>query len=336
MSILSKILVSVVLAGGGYLIAGAALAISQTPVAPEPTGGKGLDFSETKNVAEDGIPVMQTFQARDGVQLPYRRWSSEKGAPALILVHGSSWHGRQFWELAPALAAKGYDVIVPDMRGHGENPVKRGDVEHVGQYEEDIADLIEEIGLKQAGSKVILGGHSSGGGFVVRFAGGPYGKLADGYLLMAPYLGYNAPTARPQSGGWAHSATRRIIGLSMLNNVGVTQLNHLPVVAFAMPEFVRKGPLGHTVTDVYSYRLLTGFSPRRDFAADLKAMVQPVLLVAGAKDEAFFADLYEPTISAQTASGEYHLLDGENHLGMVDNAQTPELIGGWMEKHFPR
>lgn len=336
MSILSNILVGAVLAGGGYLIAGAALAISQSPVAPEPKGGKGLDFSEAKRVSEDGIPAMQTFRARDGVNLPYRRWPTTKGAQALILVHGSSWHGRQFWELAPALAAKGYDVIVPDMRGHGENPVKRGDTDHIGQYEEDIADLIENLGLKQAGSKIIIGGHSAGGGFVLRFAGGKYSELADGYLLLAPFLGHNAPTVRQNAGGWAHTAVRRLIGLSMLNKVGVTQLNHLPVLAFSVPEFVRKGPLGHTVTDKYSYRLLASYSPHLDFNADLKAMTKPVLLVSGANDEAFLADLYEPTISAQTSSGEYHLLDGVNHLGVIDNAQTPELIGNWVEKHFSR
>lgn len=329
-------MVSAVLAGGGYLIAGAALAISQSPTAPKLAAGAGLDFSGTKQVSENNIPAMETFPARDGEELPYRRWTGAKGAPAIILVHGSSWHGRQFWELARSLSAKGYDVIIPDMRGHGENPARRGDVDHIGQYEEDTADLIAHLGLRKDGGKVVLGGHSSGGGFVVRFAGGHYGQLADGYILLAPYLGYNAPTVRPKSGGWAHVATRRIIGLSMLNAIGVIQLNHLPVIIFAVPDIVRNGPLGHTVTEKYSYQLLTSYSPRRDFTADLKAMTQPVLLVAGENDEAFIAELYQPTISAVTASGEYHLLNGESHLGVVDNAKTDELIANWVEAKFSR
>ena len=46
---------------------------------------------------------------------------------------------------------------------------------------------------------LIMGGHSSGGGLAIRFAGSQYGQKANAYLLMSPFLKYNAPTTRLNS-----------------------------------------------------------------------------------------------------------------------------------------
>ena len=87
--------------------------------------------------------------------------------------------------------------------------------------------------------------------------GGRHGGLAEAYLLLAPYLKYNAPTMRNNSGGWASPYVGRIIGLSMLNNLGFHALDDLPVIEFNMPRQVRDG----TETLVYTQRLNTGLAP---------------------------------------------------------------------------
>lgn len=301
-------------------IALALVASSEPPAAPErqTTGSGGLDFATALAQDLSDLPQASSFEARDGTALPYRRYP---GAPGryVVLIHGSAWHGMQFHAMAKRLAAAGLGtVIVPDMRGHGEAPARRGDIDHVGQLEEDIADLIVALRDEAGGrTQIVLGGHSSGGGFVIRFAGGTYGDMVDAFVLMAPFLKHDAPTTRPDSGGWAQPATRRIIGLTLLNAVGVTALNHLPVISFAMPKTVLDGPLGHTATTTYSHALNTSYAPRSDYAADLKAMTLPFLLIAGAEDEAFFADRYEPTIAPHAPGGTYVILPGIGHLGLV-------------------
>ncbi|MGC8203475.1 alpha/beta hydrolase [Aliiroseovarius sp. PTFE2010] len=163
----------------------------------------------------DASPTVQapdhSYTARDGSTLPYRWFPTDNpAAPTLILLHGSAWHSAQFIALATRLAQDGSaNVAAPDLRGDGFDPKRRGDVDHLGQLEEDIADLIAHLAPK---GPVILGGHSSGGGLAVRFAGGPFGHLANGFVLIAPFLKYNAPTQRPNSGGWAQPLTRRLIG----------------------------------------------------------------------------------------------------------------------------
>ncbi|MCX7559525.1 alpha/beta fold hydrolase [Sulfitobacter sp. F26204] len=301
------------------------LILSQRPKEIPP--GDGLDFSQTlENERQVPKPLTQVAM-RDGFPLQVRRYDSiAPDAPLLVLVHGSGWHGLHFDGLARSLTAVA-DVIAPDLRGHGPKPGQRGDIEYINQLEDDLADLIKATA--KPGQKVVLGGHSSGGGLVLRFAGGAHGGMLDGALLLAPFLKYNAPTTRQNSGGWTNVLTRRIIGLSMLNSFGITALNHLTVIQLRMPQAVLDGPLGDTATTTYSYRLNTGFAPHGDYLRDVAALPRFTLIV-GAQDEAFDAALYEPTMGAVTDKGTYVIVDGVKHLDIVDAVQTRETIESYL------
>ncbi|MDQ7071415.1 MAG: alpha/beta fold hydrolase [Rhodobacterales bacterium] len=313
MFILKIIAISVVIP----MVIAVGLVLSQTPVTL--TGKGGLDFSEVGERRTVNILPRLSVPMRDGVNLGVSHVAAlSPDAPLLILIHGSGWHGMQFNQLASDLSDTA-EILIPDLRGHGENPVRRGDVDYIGQLEDDIADLVRA--RAKPGQKVILGGHSSGGGLVVRFAGGANGDLIDGAVLLAPFLKYNAPTTRQSSGGWARVLTRRLIGLSMLNMAGIKALNHLTVIQFQMPKNVLDGPLGHTATTAYSYRMNTSFAPRNDYLADI-AKLPDFLLVTGTNDEAFFADQYQPLMSENTGNGQYHLVEGVSHLGIVDAPET--------------
>ncbi|QUJ77819.1 alpha/beta fold hydrolase [Sulfitobacter albidus] len=320
-----KIILSIAASFVVTLMVAVGLAFSQEPQVPE--GGGGLDFSEQLGGSDTAPAPLQSVPARDGYAMQYRRYEGAEGAPLLVLVHGSGWHGLQFDSLAKALQGKA-DVIVPDLRGHGTAPGRRGDIDYIGQFEDDLADLIDS--QRRPGQAVILGGHSSGGGLVIRFAGGAYGETLDGAVLLAPYLQHDAPTTRSASGGWAHVALRRIIGLSILNTFRISVFNHLPVIAFNMPQDVLDGPLGDTATTRYSYRLNTGFAPRRDYLADVAAL-PPFLLLAGSRDEAFVAELYGPTMADATEKGRYLVLNGATHLDIVNDGRTRAEIEAFLD-----
>lgn len=297
------------------------------------SSGDGIDFASAIAGDYEDLPPLRSYPARDGTALPYRLYgSSGPGARRLvILVHGSGWHGMQFHAMARAIATRGIGTVtVPDLRGHGASPQRRGDVDYIGQFEDDLADLIGSLNAGAVFDEIVLGGHSSGGGLVVRFAGGVHGDLADRFVLMAPFLKYNAPTTRLNSGGWAAPATGRIIALSILNGLGITAFNHLPVISFAMPREVMDGPLGDTATTSYSFRLNQSFAPRSDFEADLRAITRPMLLIAGTSDEAFYAERYEDVISPQTKSGTYILLPGVDHIGVTNGDAAIDAVARWI------
>ena len=283
----------------------------------------GLDFQSTIARGISDAPEPSEVEMSDGWDMPVRIYGTQSAEkPLLIFIHGSGWLGLQFNSISKSLSDVAY-VLVPDLRGHGATPERRGDVDYIGQMEDDLADLITAHALPN--QMVVLAGHSSGGGLVARFAGGTHGALMDRAILLAPFLKHNAPTTRLNSGGWADVITRRIIGLSMLNSFKITALNHLEIIQFNMPKAAREGKYGHLATLAYSYRLNTGFSPRSDYLKDV-AVLPRFTLIAGTQDEAFYADRYEEVMSAVNDKGTYHLIEGETHLSVVDAAQSEALI----------
>lgn len=314
----------------GVLATGAValtLIASDRPAELAGAAAGGLDF--TVLAAAAGDVERRAYTARDGARLGVRRWDSGRAdAPLVVAVHGSGWHGGQFRGLGAALAGAGLaDVVAPDLRGHGPDPLRRGDVDYIGQMEDDLADLI--AAQARPGQRVVMLGHSSGGGLVVRFAGGAHGGLIDAAVLIAPFLQHDAPTARPGSGGWARVLLRRIIGLSMLNAAGITVLNHLTVIQFHFPAAVLAGPEGATATTAYSFRLNTGYAPRRDWRADVAALPS-FLLVAGRRDEAFVASAYEGAMAPATPNGRYLLIEA-GHLDAVDHPATFAAIAAFLD-----
>lgn len=320
--IFKRILISIVIT----LAIAVILVFTQRPKVM--SGEGGLDFSRQLESGSETPAPLLSIPMRDGYDLKVRTYGGADNVPLLVLVHGSGWHGLQFDSLGKALQGNA-DVIVPDLRGHGTAPGRRGDVDYVGQFEDDLADMISAVA--KPGQKVILAGHSSGGGLVVRFAGGEHGDMLDGAVLMAPFLKHNAPTTRPNSGGWAHVLTRRIIGLSILNTFQIKALNHLPIIQFNMPQVVLDGPLGDTATVAYSYRLNASYAPRSKYLEDVAAL-PPFILLAGGADEAFIAQEYAPTMGAVTDKGRYELMTGATHLDIVDDPRTRAVIEGFLNE----
>ena len=287
--------------------------------------GETLNFESALAANLQTAPEPEQIEMRDGWSMPVRKYGTQDARkPLLILVHGSGWNGLQYNAMAQNLSNDAH-VLAVDLRGHGATPERRGDVDYIGQMEDDLADLINAEAIE--GQQLVMLGHSSGGGLVVRFAGGVHGALIDKAVLLAPFLKYNAPSTRADAGGWAHLLLRRVIGLSILNGFGITALNHLTTIQFNMPAEVLDGPYGTLATTSYSYRLNTGFAPREDYLSDIKALPEFTLLV-GSADEAFYAEKYEGVMRAVTDKGTYEIVNGVDHLGIIDADETAAAIRG--------
>lgn len=88
------------------------------------------------------------------MELAVRRWSG--GTRRALLVHGMSSNADGWWRVGPALAELGYDVLAPDLRGHGTS--LPGADYMLGSYAQDLAELGSEWDLAV--------GHSLGGAAV--------------------------------------------------------------------------------------------------------------------------------------------------------------------------
>ena len=203
------------------------------------------------------------------------------------------------------------ETLAVDIRGHGTSGT-RGDIGYVGQLEDDLADFVAVLRKTVPSAPLTLVGHSSGGGFALRVAGSPIQNLFERTVLLAPYLGYDAPTTRPSSGGWANADIPRIIGLLALRGIGVTCCEALPVLAFAVPPNSEKN-----LVATYTDRLMRNFAVRGDFRRDLAAATRPLTIISGADDELMFADKYAEAVRGAKVAVDVKLIDGINHMGIV-------------------
>jgi alpha-beta hydrolase superfamily lysophospholipase len=256
------------------------------------------------------LPQLETFRARDGAALAYRAYPAA-GDRAAILIHGSASAGTGMHTLAKALQAAGISAYAPDIRGHGASG-PHGDIAYAGQIDDDLVELLKLVRAKHPAASVALAGFSSGGGYVVRVAGGPDGALFDSYLLISPYLGHRAPTQRPHSRGWAAPYIPRMIALSILDRLGLHRFEWLPVIAFAIEPGSKD-----TLTSTYSYRIAQNFHPNADYLRDFRTTPKPMAVVAGDADEVFFADRYRPVIHAVRPDIPVTLVPGLNHVDMI-------------------
>ncbi|MGA2286904.1 alpha/beta hydrolase [Bradyrhizobium sp.] len=266
------------------------------------------------------LPPLDRFQARDGTELAYRRYAPRSAAVdrVAIVVHGSSVSSRgSIHVLSRAIAMRGVEAYAVDIRGHGASGT-RGDIAYLGQLEHDLADFVGEVRKHHPVAPLTLVGHSAGGGFALRIAGSSMQKLFVRTVLLAPYLGYDAPTSRPDSGGWASANVPRFIALSMLRRLGMPFAESLPTLAFAVPPNASR-----FLTPTYSYRLLRDFSASRDFRQDLAKALNPVTVFAGAADELILPDKYQEAFSPL---GIVRIIANVNHIGIVSDPAAVSVI----------
>ena len=270
-------------------------------------------------VDRSDMPGINRFHARDGTELGYRHYPARApvSGQIAIVVHGSSGSSIAVHALAKGLAGRGVDIYAPDIRGHGASGT-RGDIGYLGQLEDDLADFVGEIRKANPSAPLTLIGHSSGGGFALRVAGSPIQNLFARTVLLAPYLGYDAPSSRQDAGGWASPDIPRFLALSMLRRLGVDCCESLPTIAFAV------GPNTSAIlASTYSYRLMRNFGSSSNYRDDLAAAGKPVTLFAGAADELMFPDKYGDAVGQHA---QVKLIDGVNHMGIVSDPAAVSAI----------
>jgi len=257
------------------------------------------------------LPKVQRFPARDGTMLSYRLYEGRPGGGVAVSVHGSSGSALSVHVMSKALADAGFTVYAPDFRGHGGNG-SSGDVAYVGQLEDDLEDLVKTIGTAHPQEKRVLYGHSQGGGFVLKVAASPRGSLFDAIIAGSPFMGANTPMTRAGSSQWADAAVPRVIALYILNGFGITAFNHLPVLAYAVPDDA-KGER----TRINTFAFLASASFDRDWQAALKRITKPTAITIGEKDGLFFAEAYGPNVKAANPAVAVEVMPGLDHMGSV-------------------
>jgi non-heme chloroperoxidase len=271
-----------------------------------------------QRIDRSDLPPISRYRARDGAELAYRAYPASHRSVA-IAIHGSAEGSTVMHGIAKTLQTSGVTVYAPDIRGHGQSG-QRGDIDYLGQLDNDLADLIALTKQQYPKASLTLVAFSSGGGFAVRVAGGRNGDLFDRYVLLSPTLPPSAPTFRAGGGGWVSPYIPRIVALRILSRLGIHWFDGLPVLAFAL------APGASEVTKTYSARLAQNFAADQDWAADFRNARRPMAVLIGGDDEINIADRFVPALQPLKPDLKVSVIEGVGHIALLSDPRALDAL----------
>ena len=247
------------------------------------------------------LPIRH-FRGRDGCELAYRE--TGRGWP-LVLIHGYFSNAYVNWVRyghAAKIAAAGFHVIMPDLRGHGDSAKPHDPAAYPPDVlADDGFALIGQLGL----SGYAIGGYSLGGRTVIRM-------LARGAApSRAVVAGMGLDGIIDANGRDAHF--RRI-----LENLGTFQRGS--------PEWRAEQFLKTTGADPEAMLLILGTNidtPREALAR----IGTPVLVLAGAEDD---DNGSAAELATALPSGRPATVPG-NHMSAVTRPELGAAIAGFLD-----
>ncbi|XVU21357.1 alpha/beta fold hydrolase [Actinoplanes sp. CA-054009] len=224
---------------------------------------------------------MPYITTTDGTEIFYKDWGT--GQP-IIFSHGWPLNA-DAWDVELKLAAdNGFRAIAHDRRGHGRSS-QTWLGNDMDTYAADLAELVDALNLKD----IILVGHSTGGGEVVRFAAqhgaGRVAKIATAGAVppvmvksetnpegtpIEVFDGIRAGVAADRS-QFFKDLSESFFGIN--HDTGISQGQR--------DQFWR---LGMQMSLKGAYDCIKAFS-ETDFTEDLKALDVPVFIAHGGDDQ---------------------------------------------------
>jgi len=137
-----------------------------------------------------------SLTARDGISLFVRCYRadfhprSRCECPTIVMVHGANEHSGRYRHVAESLVGEGWNVVLPDLRGHGRSDGVPTHAEAFNAYLSDLDRLLERFA--PCPQQTILCGHSFGGLISIRYAQTRRARMR-GLVLLSPLLGINVP-----------------------------------------------------------------------------------------------------------------------------------------------
>ena len=300
---------------------------------PAPNLSASKETVSVEELIAAGVPIEQvyesqevTFTMRDGTNLSAQYFPAESET-VVLMIHGVTGSSMELNQPAGQIReATGAAVYALDLRGHGRSGGEPGDIDYIGQYEDDLADTIATLRSEYPDHKLVVAGYSMGGAVVLRQAALD-NEAVDATLLIAPNLGADAPTARTETSDLPPDVEPflalhipRIIGIALIDGMGLRVFNGLPVMFFNLPA---------PYTNTYSYRAMMN-SSADNYQNGFEAIDQPLLVVVGSADETMEAQAFPDLVGAYS-DGEVQIIDGANHQGVLYHPELIEVVSTWMQ-----
>lgn len=253
----------------------------------------------------------------------------EQSRRTLLIVHGTSEHGGRYRHVAQEAVRRGWEVIVPDLRGHGKSRGVPVHVDNFDEYLQDLDTLFQYFELNPDRTAVMA--HSFGGLITARYAETRPTRTS-ALVLLSPLLGlqvkinpvsyflgkcmtFVAPRTRFQSTVPVEHTTRneRVLGLREKDQY-----------------------LHRSVTAAWFFEMKSALDKVWEEASEL---IVPVLALQAGDDMIVEPSATAPWLSKTGSTDRsFKLLEGHYHelLNEPDWRETLAHVLGWLETRLPR
>jgi pimeloyl-ACP methyl ester carboxylesterase len=250
----------------------------------------------------------------NGIELA---WDDTGGTgKAVLLIHGYPLCRRMWRPQVAALAAAGYRVITPDLRGFGESEAPAGDCT-MELFADDLVALLDHLGLEKA----VIGGMSMGG-YVLLDLLARYRQCLSAALFIVTRAGGDDAEGK---------ARRTRLAATVLEEGALPVVDAFAGIVFASATAATRPEL---VREVRSW--MEGTSPRglaggllairdrADFTHRLSELTLPALVI-GAEEDRAIPPAESRGIAAGLPAATLVILPGGGHLV---NLECSEAFNG--------
>ncbi|WP_297853654.1 alpha/beta hydrolase [Meiothermus sp.] len=247
----------------------------------------------------------------------------------LLIIHGFGEHSGRYENLAQHLAAQGYAVYAPDLRGHGGSEGQRGHIDRWLDYRSDLATLYRYMEIWEGSVPGFLYGHSMGSLVVLEYltgqAPGVRGAIVSGVLLEP------GQPAHPLLVAAARFLSRHWPNAPLWLNLSPKALSRDPEVVRAY----RKDPLVHNRASArWGTEVLRTIELVKE---EVKSIQRPLLILHGEADTIsrvegarwLFREVSSADKELRIYPGGFH----EPHNDLCKD-QVLQDISEWLERHL--
>lgn len=259
------------------------------------------------------------------IAIHVQRYGSATGVP-IVLLHGYPYDGRIWDASAKSLAALGYPVFVPDLRGFGKSP--KADDMSMQAMACDVSAYLEGQGVKNA---VIVG--FSMGGYVAMQMGIRHREQVAGLVLVATRAEADAPSAR--AGREALAKNLGAVGMQAAVDAMLAAQLH-PETRATRPgveKLVRDVILAQDAAS--SARGVMAMADRPDVRGKLAGLNMACLVIAGEDDPVISLDS-AVRLAQHFRGSEFSGLAKAAHAVMLDQPERfVATLREWLKRTYP-
>jgi alpha-beta hydrolase superfamily lysophospholipase len=289
---------------------------------------------EVRKIPNFPIQTHNILNANDGEKLAYYHYEVQNPEAIVIFYHGGGIYNNKAYQWIGYRLQQDHNIesYLFDVRGHGNSGGIRGDAPTIEHVWRDVDTAIEFVRTKHPDKKLYLAGHSAGGALLLNHSFQKQKNTNfDGYVFIAPYLGYNSGTLKEIKEPNKRFTKKFRLWVYILNSfINLNCLKHIRAIYFNYSQAARQAdPL---ILESYTYAMsmaLTTQNPQEIFAN----LDKPFALYNGDQDEMFYPEkviAYKELASKVKNQSYAELLPGEKHISILVN--SAELIAHGIKK----